>query len=64
MSDIGIDDVIRLETQVWQALVDGNVEADQRMLSEDFLGVYPAASPTGASTPRHSLTAPLSRHSS
>jgi hypothetical protein len=40
--DGDIDNFIRLETQVWQALVDGDVEADVRMLAEDFLGVYPS----------------------
>src|SRR5690349_13913191 len=35
------DDVLRLETEVWQALVDGDASADARLLSEDFLGVYP-----------------------
>jgi hypothetical protein len=32
---------IRLETQVWRALADGDADADGRMLSDDFLGVYP-----------------------
>ena len=36
-----IEDFIRLETQVWQALADGDADADGRMLSHDFLGVYP-----------------------
>ena len=39
-----IEDFIRLETQVWQALADGDADADGRMLSDDFLGVYPQAS--------------------
>jgi hypothetical protein len=43
MTDEGdIDDFIGLETQVWHALVDGDVESDARLLSEDFLGVYPS----------------------
>ena len=29
------------ETQVWEALVSGNRHADSRLLSDDFLGVYP-----------------------
>jgi hypothetical protein len=37
---IGIDDVVRLETAVWQALVDGDPGADANLLSDDFLGVY------------------------
>jgi hypothetical protein len=32
---------IELETQVWEALRCGDAEADQRLLAEDFLGVYP-----------------------
>ena len=33
---------VALETQVWQALVDGDAGADERLLSVDFLGVYPS----------------------
>ncbi|MCB0967453.1 MAG: nuclear transport factor 2 family protein [Ilumatobacter sp.] len=32
---------IRLEQQVWQALVDGDADADRRLLADGFLGVYP-----------------------
>ncbi|OBY24994.1 nuclear transport factor 2 family protein [Leisingera sp. JC1] len=35
-------DFLALETQVWEALVAGDPEADGRMLTEDFLGVYPS----------------------
>ena len=38
---IGLDELLALEQQVWQALVDGDGAADGRMLSDDFLGVYP-----------------------
>ena len=41
MSQLLLEDFIRLETQVWQALADGDADADGRMLSDDFLGVYP-----------------------
>ena len=41
MSQLLLEDFIRLETQVWRALADGDPDADGRMLSEDFLGVYP-----------------------
>jgi hypothetical protein len=41
VSDPGIDEFLRLETEVWRALVDGDARADARLLSEDFLGVYP-----------------------
>lgn len=33
--------LVRLETEVWQALVDGDAEADVRLLADDFVGVYP-----------------------
>lgn len=32
---------IDLETQVWEALATADTDADRRLLSEDFLGVYP-----------------------
>jgi hypothetical protein len=32
---------VELETQVWEALRRGDAEADTRLLSDDFLGVYP-----------------------
>ncbi|KIC20886.1 nuclear transport factor 2 family protein [Leisingera sp. ANG-Vp] len=35
-------DILALETRVWEALVQGDPEADGQMLSEDFLGVYPS----------------------
>ncbi|WP_323784001.1 nuclear transport factor 2 family protein [Leisingera sp.] len=35
-------DILALETKVWEALVSGDPEADGRLLSEDFLGVYPS----------------------
>lgn len=41
MSDLEIEDFLRLETEVWRALVDGDGDADARLLSGDFLGVYP-----------------------
>lgn len=41
VAEFVIEDFIRLESQVWRALADGDGEADGRMLSEDFLGVYP-----------------------
>ena len=41
MSQLLLEDFIRLETQVWRALADGDADADGRMLSDDFLGVYP-----------------------
>jgi hypothetical protein len=42
VTEPGVDTFVRLETQVWQALVDGDAEADGRLLSDDFLGVYPS----------------------
>jgi hypothetical protein len=35
-----IEQFIRLESDVWEALATGNGEADGRLLSDDFLGVY------------------------
>jgi hypothetical protein len=40
MEDV-LDEVVRLETAVWQALVEGDRDADERLLADDFLGVYP-----------------------
>ena len=36
-----IEELIGLETEVWQALVAGDPDADARLLAEDFVGVYP-----------------------
>lgn len=36
-----LEDVVALETRVWQALVDGAASADEDLLLPDFLGVYP-----------------------
>ncbi len=33
--------LLALETQVWDALVQGDGDADGALLSEDFIGVYP-----------------------
>ncbi|MEO9877068.1 MAG: nuclear transport factor 2 family protein [Anderseniella sp.] len=35
-----IDKFVALETGVWEALVNGDSDADAALLSEDFLGVY------------------------
>ena len=35
-----IEDFIELESQVWRALEHGDADADGRLLSDDFLGVY------------------------
>ncbi|KAE9625469.1 DUF4440 domain-containing protein [Parasedimentitalea maritima] len=37
-----LDEIVALETQVWQALLLGDSEADSKMLTDDFLGVYPS----------------------
>lgn len=37
-----LQEIVALETEVWQALVDGDAAADERLLSDDFVGVYPA----------------------
>src|SRR3954452_17981412 len=36
-----IDQLIALEIEVWDGLVRGDRAADERLLSDDFLGVYP-----------------------
>ena len=36
-----LETLLDLEHAVWRALVDGDPDADERLLSEDFLGVYP-----------------------
>lgn len=41
MTEPRIEDFLRLEAKVWQALADGDPEEDARLLSDDFLGVYP-----------------------
>lgn len=35
------DEILELEKKVWNALLSGNFEADKKLLSNDFLGVYP-----------------------
>lgn len=37
-----LNEILTLEKKVWEALVAGDPVADGRMLSEDFLGVYPS----------------------
>ena len=37
-----LDAFIELESNVWEALRRGDPEADARLLSDDFLGVYPS----------------------
>lgn len=38
---IGLDELVDLETAVWEALVAGDAGADVASLTDDFLGVYP-----------------------
>jgi len=40
--------ITALETKVWQALVTGDTLADNRLLTADFLGVYPSGFATKA----------------
>lgn len=40
MTSPRLSEIINLERQVWDALVTGDVGADSRLLSNDFLGVY------------------------
>lgn len=37
-----LDGFLALETKVWQALVNGDAQADSALLTPDFLGVYPS----------------------
>jgi hypothetical protein len=39
---------VDLESQVWEALVSGDADAEHELLSEDFLGVYPSGFVTRA----------------
>ncbi len=41
MTTLNLDHFIELETLVWEALVTGDPAADEAVLSDDFLGVYP-----------------------
>jgi hypothetical protein len=40
VSALRVEDFVELERQVWRALADGDADADGRLLSDDFLGVY------------------------
>ena len=39
--NLDVDDLLKLERRVWDALVEGDVEADAELLARDFVGVYP-----------------------
>jgi hypothetical protein len=49
-----LQEILKLETRVWEALMRGDAALDRAMLSEDFLGIYP----TGFAT-REEHCAPL-----
>ncbi len=40
MKSYAIDHFVSLETEVWEALVLGDSQADARLLADEFLGVY------------------------
>ncbi len=40
MQQLDVGFFLGLETQVWDALIAGDAEADDRLLSDEFLGVY------------------------
>ena len=42
MESPAVELFLSLETAVWEALRQGDAAADTRILSEDFLGVYPS----------------------
>jgi hypothetical protein len=48
-----IEDFIELESLVWRALADGDADADGRLLSDDFLGVYSPVSRIARTTSRN-----------
>ena len=37
---VDLDSVLTLERKVWQAMIDGDAEADAALLANDYLGVY------------------------
>lgn len=39
--NLDVDDLLKLERRVWDALVEGDGEADAELLAKDFVGVYP-----------------------
>jgi hypothetical protein len=41
MADARLAELLDRETRVWRALVAGDGATDERLLSDDFLGVYP-----------------------
>lgn len=40
MGTNAIEQFLQLEMEVWSALASGDIEADARLLADDFLGVY------------------------
>ena len=42
MTKTNLESILNLEHQVWRALVDGDATADERLLADEFLGVYPS----------------------
>ena len=43
-----LDEILALETAVWTALLTDDAVADQQLLADDFLGVYPTGFADGA----------------
>lgn len=41
-TSVTLEEIVALESQVWQALCTGNRALDAELLSDDFLGVYPS----------------------
>jgi hypothetical protein len=56
---VDIDSLLALETAVWQALVDGDADADRDLLADDFVGLYP----TGYATREEHVAAIVDRPS-
>ncbi len=40
MNSYTVDQFVQLETEIWAALASGDAAADERLLADDFLGVY------------------------
>ncbi|MGD9997969.1 MAG: DUF4440 domain-containing protein [Ilumatobacteraceae bacterium] len=41
MNAPSLEHFVGLESQVWQALLDGDADADRSLLTDDFVGLYP-----------------------
>jgi hypothetical protein len=42
MDELPLEFFVELESQVWQALIRGDADADRTLLADDFVGIYPS----------------------